>query len=135
MVVVCSMTATEISGPTAATIAYTYGAGTATNNATTSVTFGGLIVGTYTFATQVIGCSGSIFRDTFVVTVASTVFVTDAGVQNIDVCYNAFQPEYYLTPTVTLLPGETMTWNTTVAGKDPGTLLLRSSQTAYSCQR
>lgn len=117
-----SMTATEISGPTAATIGYTYGAGSSTNNATTSATFGGLIVGTYTFATQVIGCSGSIFRDTFVVTVASTVFVTEPAVQNIDVCFNAFQPEYYLTPTVTLLPGETMTWNTTVAGKDPGTL-------------
>lgn len=117
-----SMTATEISGPTAATINYTYGAGSATNNATTSVTFGGLIIGTYTFATQVVGCSGSIFRDTFVVTVASTVFVTNPTVNNIDVCQPAFQPEYYLTPTVTLLPGETMTWNTTVAGKNPAAL-------------
>jgi hypothetical protein len=117
-----TLSATEISGPTAATISYAYSSGTAASSTNTTVTYSGLIVGTYTFATQVLGCTGAVSRDTFVITIASTLGVTNAGVQSKDLCFDNFDTAYYFSPTVSLLPGETLTWNPTIISKTPGSL-------------
>lgn len=112
-----TLSATEISGPTAAAISY----GAASGSSSNSATFSGLVMGTYTFATQIFKCDGTAFRDTFNITITNTVAVTNPVVNNIDICINNFDTTYFLTPTVNLLPGETLIWNTT-PGKDPGSL-------------
>ena len=111
-----------ISGPTAATISYNYGSGVPTSNTVTSINYGSLVVGTYTFATEILSCSGTFFRDTFSITVAGTVAVTNAGVYDKYLCPNSFDSVYFFNPTVSLLPGETMTWNLTPTYIYPGSL-------------
>ena len=111
-----TLSASEISGPTAASISYS------PVGSSMSATYSGLIVGNYTFTTQVLTCAGTYVRDTFVISVKSTVAVTNPGVPDKDLCQPSFDGTYYFSPTVSLLPGETMTWNTTIAGKTPASI-------------
>jgi len=66
-----TLSASEISGPTAASISYS------PVGSSMSATYSGLIVGNYTFTTQVLTCAGTYVRDTFVISVKSTVAVTN----------------------------------------------------------
>lgn len=103
---------TQLAGPGIATITPTpsdksYSFGNFTN----------LSTGTYTFtAASTPACSGSVFRDTFKVTVGSTVAVTNPSVPGKTLCPAQFDSVYYFTPTISLLPGETMKWNLTPTG-------------------
>lgn len=97
----------QLAGPTTATITPP-----ATNASYTQGIFTNMSSGTYTFtATSTPACAGSIFRDTFNVTVGSTVAVTNPSVPSKSLCPQLFDSVYYFMPANALLPGETMTWN------------------------
>lgn len=119
-----SLTGTQLSGPSISSISYNsnFSSVNPSNVSNAIINFGSLIVGTYTFAVEAKTCSGIVFRDTFNVTINSTIGVTNPNIADLEICPKNFDTVYYFVPTVNLLPGEVLTWNTTPKLKLPSTL-------------
>lgn len=115
-----NMVVTQLSGPAAATIGYAYGVPATVGYNQFNIS--NMIVGAYNFKLELSTCSGTIFRDTFQVTVGSTVTLSNPGVPGLYKCPDQFDSVYYFTPGGTLLPGETFRWNLTPTGKSPVSL-------------
>lgn len=115
-----TMSATQLAGPATASITYDFGAPSTT--AYNRFTVSGMLAGVYTFAVSVTRCSGTLFRDTFNVTIGTTVTVTNPAVPAKYICPEQYDSVYFFEPTVSLLPGETMTWNLTPFSKSPTSL-------------
>lgn len=110
----------QLAGPTMATItgpaaAAGYGSGAFSNMST----------GTYTFTATSTGACSGVFRDTFNITVGTTAALTTQSIASKFLCPQQFDSVYYFEPTVTLLPGETMTWNLNPSVYTPGATVIK----------
>lgn len=99
----------QLSGPSAAVISYPYG-----DPATliySGFNIDGMSVGNYVFTVMASTCSGVIFRDTFQLTVATTVPLSPVSYDSRTFCPDEFDSLYIIEHNSSLLPGETITWD------------------------
>ncbi|MBL7712222.1 MAG: T9SS type A sorting domain-containing protein [Chitinophagaceae bacterium] len=105
----------QLSGPTTATISYT-------STGYSNVNISSMTSGMYTFSVAATACSGTVLRDTFNITVASTVDASNPSYTWLALCPSQFDSVYYFEPASALLPGETLSWALTPSSVFPGGL-------------
>lgn len=108
----------QLSGPATATISNTAGYSVGYS----WVNISNMTSGMYTFSVAATTCSGTAFRDTFNITVASTVDVSNPPYPTLIRCPAQFDSVYYFEPASALLPGETLSWNLVPSSVYPGSL-------------
>lgn len=114
-----SYSAVQLAGPSTATI--TNYVSPAVGASQFGLNYSNLMTGVYTFALSANLCDGSVWRDTFNLTVGSTVPVTDPDVPAQYLCSDQFDTVYYSQPRVSLLPGEKITYDFSgIYGATPG---------------